>query len=261
MSGHFLRASLPFLTAGVLLQAAGARAETFEVVNYAPPRGWPVQSLDDGRAYVRPDGNGRISLHVGRLDASIAHLAFTVKWRELVETVVPVFAPQPNVQREGDFSVAGGTQRATLNGKAVAVSLVTITGRGRTVGIVGIAAHDEALREIRAFFDTVALTPAASGGTAWGPPISGASGLVGRWWKNAGGSSYFWYEFTDKGVFSYDSPREDAQGTFRVQGNQIIFTTSTGVTTTRTFSSECVGGKVWLEISGEAGYWSVDKSC
>jgi len=247
MSGHFLRASLPFLTAGVLLQSAGARAESFEVVNYAPPRGWSIQSLDDGRAYVRPDGNGRISLHVGRLDASIAHLAFTVKWRELVETVVPVFAPQSQVHREGDFSIAGGTQQTTFNGKAVAVSLVTITGRGRTVGIVSIAAHDEALREIRAFFGTVALTPAASAGTAW--------------WKNAGGSSYFWYEFTDKGVFSYDSPREDTQGTFRVQGNQIIFTTSTGVTTTRTFSSECVGGKVWLEISGEAGYWSVDKSC
>ena len=260
MSGHFLRASLPFLTAGVLLQSAAAGAESFEVVNYAPPRGWPVQSLDDGRAYVRPDGNGRISLHVGRLDASIAHLAFTVKWRELVETVVPVFAPQPNVQREGDFSVAGGTQRATLNGKAVAVSLVTITGRGRTVGIVGIAAHDEAFREIGAFLGTVVLTPAALAGKAWGPPVSSASDLVGRWWKEVNGN-YFWYEFTDKGLFSYKSPREELQGTFRVQGNQITFTSSTGSTATRGFSSECVGGKVWFEMSGEAGYWAADKSC
>ena len=31
MSGHFLRASLPFLTAGVLLQSTGVCAETFEV--------------------------------------------------------------------------------------------------------------------------------------------------------------------------------------------------------------------------------------
>ena len=261
MSGHFLRASLPFLTAGVLLQSAGAHAESFEVVNYAAPRGWPVQRLDDGRAYVRPDGNGRISLHIGRMDASIAHLAFTVKWRELVETVVPVFAPQPQVQREGDFSIAGGTQRTTFNGQAVAVTLVTITGGGRTVGIVGIAAHDEALREIRAFFDTVVLTPAAPADKGWRPPVSDASRLVGRWWKDAGGRNYFWYEFTDQGLFSYESPREDFQGTFRVQGSQITFTTSTGVTTTRSFSFECVGGKVRLEISGGAGYWSVDKSC
>ena len=261
MSGHFLRASLPFLTAGVLLQSTGVCAETFEVLNYAPPGAWPVQNLKDGRAYVRPDGNGMITFHVGRFDSSMTPLAFVVKWRELVETAVPGPAPEPQIRREGDFSFAVGARHARSNGKAVTLSLVTVTGRGRTVGIVGMAAGDEALRELGAFFETVALTPAASAGTTWGPPVSGASGLVGRWWKDAGGSNYFWYEFSDKGFFSYESPREDFRGTFRVQGNQITFTTSTGSTTTRSFSFGCAGGKVRLEISGESGYWSVHKSC
>ena len=203
MSGHFLRASLPFLTAGVLLQSTGVCAETFEVLNYAPPGAWPVQILKDGRAYVRPDGNGMITFHVGRFDSSMTPLAFVVKWRELVETAVPGPAPEPQIRREGDFSFAVGARHARSNGKAVTLSLVTVTGRGRTVGIVGMAAGDEALRELGAFFETVALTPAASAGTTWGPPVSGASGLVGRWWKDAGGSNYFWYEFSDKGFFSY----------------------------------------------------------
>ena len=180
MSGHFRRASLPLLAAGVLLQSAGVRAESFEVVNYAPPGGWPVQNLKDGRAYVRPDGNGIITFQVGRLDSNLTPLAFTVRWRELVEPSVPGPAPEPQTRREGDFSVAVGARHARSNGQVVTVSLVTVTGRGRTVGIVGIARGDEALRELVAFFDTVALTAAASAGTTWGPPASGAPGLVGR---------------------------------------------------------------------------------
>ena len=144
-----------------------------------------------------------ITFHVGRFDSSMTPLAFVVKWRELVETAVPGPAPEPQIRREGDFSFAVGARHARSNGKAVTLSLVTVTGRGRTVGIVGMAAGDEALRELGAFFETVALTPAASAGTTWGPPVSGASGLVGRWWKDAGGSNYFWYEFSDKGFFSY----------------------------------------------------------
>ena len=143
-----------------------------------------------------------ITFHVGRFDSSMTPLAFVVKWRELVETAVPGPAPEPQIRREGDFSFAVGARHARSNGKAVTLSLVTVTGRGRTVGIVGMAAGDEALREFGAFFETVALTPAASAGTTWGPPVSGASGLVGRWWKDAGGSNYFWYEFSDKGFFS-----------------------------------------------------------
>lgn len=60
MSGHLVSASRASLAALVLMQSAGVRAESFEVVKYAPPRGWPVQNLQDGRAYVRPDGNGPV---------------------------------------------------------------------------------------------------------------------------------------------------------------------------------------------------------
>jgi hypothetical protein len=40
MSNHFL--SMALLVAGVLLQSAGVRADSFEFINYTPPRGWLV---------------------------------------------------------------------------------------------------------------------------------------------------------------------------------------------------------------------------
>jgi hypothetical protein len=261
MSNHFLRASLALLAAGVLLQSAGVRAESFEVVNYVPPRGWPVQNLQDGRAYERPDGNGIITFYASRFDSSLALHAFAVTWREFVEPVVPGPAPTPQIRREGDFTVASGARHARSNDKAVAVSLVTLAGRGRKLGIMCMAG-DEALGELRAFFDTVALRPAASA-PAPDPP---ASGLVGRWWK-AAGDRYYWYEFTDKGFYSYETPSQEREtGTFRVQGNRITLTTSTGRATTLIFFFECVGGQIRLEFRDEKtglgdGYWSHLRRC
>ena len=128
---------------------------------------------------------------------------------------------------------------------------------------------DEALRELTAFFDTLTFTPAASAGTPWGVPAPGAAGLVGRWWKvasTAGGDRYYWYEFTDKGSYSYETPFQERQaGTFRVQENRITLTTTTGRATSRVFAFECVGSKLRLEFRDENtgagdGYWS-EKSC
>jgi len=269
MSGHLVRASRASLAALVLMQSAGVRADSFEVVKYAPPRGWPAQNLQDGRAYMRPDGNGIITFYASRSDSNLAPQAFAVTWRTLVEPIVPGPAPEPQIRREGDFTVAIGARHARSNNKAVAVSLVTVTGQGRTLGILGMGGDDEALRELTAFFDTLTFTPAASAGTPWGVPAPGAAGLVGRWWKvasTAGGDRYYWYEFTDKGSYSYETPFQERQaGTFRVQENRITLTTTTGRATSRVFAFECVGSKLRLEFRDENtgagdGYWS-EKSC
>ncbi len=106
------------------------------------------------------------------------------------------------------------------------------------------------------FFDTVALTPP---GPSW-VPASSAAGLVGRWWKvasTAGGDRYYWYEFTDKGFYSYETPFQERQtGTFRVQDNRITLTTTTGHATSRSFAFECVGSKLRLEFRDEKRAWS-----
>jgi hypothetical protein len=171
MSSHFLRSALVLLVVGMLLQSARVRAESFEVINYAPPRGWLVQNLQDGKSYERPDRKGSITLYADWFGSP--EVAFAVTWRELVEPAVPGPAPTPQFRRHGDFTVASGLRQARSADKAVAVQLVTIAGRGRRVGIVGMADGEEALRELAAFFDSVVLTP--DGYT----PDSAAFGLVG----------------------------------------------------------------------------------
>jgi hypothetical protein len=143
------------------------------------------------------------------------------------------------------------------------VVLVTAAGRGHRYAIVGMAGDDQAQAELRSFFDTVTLAPAASAALT-GPP---ASDLVGRWWKTAGASAsgdiYYWYEFTDEGRYIWETPfREPRTGTFQVQGNRITLIDSTGQAIRHEVRVECVGGRVYLQLSGEAGgYWHSVRRC
>lgn len=258
---NLLWPSLATLVASALLQSADVRAESFEVFGYTPPAGWQLQSLQDGRAYVRSGGTGVITFSASSFDNP--DVAFAVTWRELVEPVVPGPAPTPQTQREGDFTVASGHRQAQSTDNTAAVALITVTGRGRRYAIVGMAGNDQALRELTSFLETVALTPAASA-PAPGPT---ASHLVGRWWKSAGisasGNIYYWYNFTDDARYVWETPfHEPRTGTFQVHSNRITFTESTGQVTSHAFNIQCVGGRVYLEVSGEAGgYWHSDRRC
>lgn len=256
---NLLRAGLAFLAAAVLLQSAAVRAERVEIFTFVPPAGWQPQHLQDGKAYVRPDGNGVITFSASSFDT--VDVAFAVALRELVEPVVPGPAPTPETRHDGDFTVASGARLASSSDEAAAVALLTATGRGYRYAIVGMAGNDQALRELTSFFDTVALTPAAPA------PGLAASALAGRWWKGAGASAsaniYYWYKFTDDGHYVWETPfGEPRTGTFQLQGNRITLTESTGQTTGHDFQIECVGSRVYLQFSGEAGgYWHSDRRC
>lgn len=256
-----LWAGSALLAAGVLLGSAVVHAERFEVISYTPPPGWQLQDLQDGKAYVRPGGNGVVTFSAGPFDNP--DIAFAVMWRELVEPAVPGPAPAAQTRSEGDFTVASGARQAGAAGNASAVALVTVAGRGRRYAIVGMAGGDQALREPTAFFDSVTLAPAA----AEPAPGLAASDLVGRWWKSAGASAsgnlYYWYEFTGEGRYVWETPfREPRAGTFQIQGNRITLTESTGQATSHDVRTECVGGRPYLTLSGEAGgYWHADRRC
>jgi hypothetical protein len=155
------RAILGSLAAGlVALSAAGARAESFEFVTYAPPPGWTVQDAQGERIYVRKDagGTGVAGLHAGLAPGS-AEDAFAAAWRANVGQVVGGPPPSPEIRREGEFTVAVGAKRGEAQGAAVSAVLVTIVGRGRAVSAVGVASEGEALRQATAFLDSVTVGP------------------------------------------------------------------------------------------------------
>jgi len=158
------------------LQAAVARAETFEVLTYAPPPGWAARAVQEGRSYARPDGSGVIVLYASQPEARAPAEAFAAMWRAQVEPAVPGPMPQPQVNRDGEFTVAVGARQR----ESASVSLVTFTGRGRTLGVVGIVRSDAAMRELLGFFESMKLpraaaaAPAASAAPAVTTPIEGA---------------------------------------------------------------------------------------
>jgi hypothetical protein len=236
------------LAAGVV-QSASVRADSCDFIKYDPPRGWTAVNVDGGRVYGRPDQAGVIMLQAKSFSYNVK-TAFSDTWRELVEIPIPgasqKFTPQEFVQ--GDFAIAIGSQPVMMNDKVGVAMLTVILGKGRKVAIAGLAKNDEARREIVTFTDAVKLDPKLD-------PTPSASTLVGRWWKDAG-RNYYWLEFTDGGLYSYEAPAsERVTGTYRVEGNRITL----GRATSRAFHLTCVGGEVRLEIEAEGGYWASPK--
>lgn len=245
------------LAAGVLLKSTSVRADSFDFINYTPPRGWRVENADEGRVkvYTRPDGTGDILLHRDSADATDeAETAFIIAWRELVEVKIPGAGQKfkPEILRQGIYTIAKGGQYVEFNGKIGFAMLTAIVGRGRKLAIVGRASGDEALREIIAFMDAVAFREPDP------DPVPPASALVGRWWRSAENWGNFWYEFTGEGHYSYSTPRDAQTGTYGVQGNRITLTDSTGRATSHTFRLSCVSHEVLLEL-GTGRYWASPK--
>lgn len=239
------------LVAGVFLQSTSVRADSFEFISYTPPRGWIVANASRDQAYVRPDRNGYIVLHRSRFDNDAA-TAFTVTWRELVETAIPgaMQKSTPQILRGGDYAIADGSQPVELNGKVSVARLTAVVGKGWRIAIVSIASSDEAQREIGAFLDAVKFKE------DWVDPVTRVP-LVGTWWRDAG-NYYVLYEFTAQGDYSYAAPAPQT-GTYRVEGNRITLTDSTGRAISKTYRMSCYTGEVVLQLEPGGDYWARPK--
>ena len=169
MSNHFVIRSLASLAAGVLLQSAEAHADTFEFVSYTPPSRWAVQSVQEGKAYVRAGRTGIITFYASRPDTSSVAEAFAAMWRMNVEPAVPGRTRAADFAG-GQFRGRDGCAAGRFAGQRPHCIVGDGDGTGRSLGVLGVAKGGEALRELTAFFDTVTLTPPASARAASGRP-------------------------------------------------------------------------------------------
>ena len=180
------------LAAGVLLQSAGVRAESFEVINYTPPRRlagseraggarafqYQAQRLTQGVRATRQRGIYRLQRWPVRKPARQPGGCVSDGVARACGAVAPGPAPPPQIQRSADYALAGGGRHAHFsNGINGHASLFLILGKERRLGIVGMASSPEALREVKAFFATVVVTGPPR------PPEPPASTLIGRWWN------------------------------------------------------------------------------
>lgn len=172
MTNCFCLSMLGLLAVATLL-AGEAYADTFEFLNYTPPSGWTSQPLQEGIAYRRPSGIGLITLYPSHPATGPASDEFVRAWRARVEPAVPGPAPQPQLQSEGDYTVAAGQRQVDAQGTTTTVTLVVIVGRGRAIGVLSVAAGDEALREVAAFFDGMTVAPGPPAAQGPGPAPAG----------------------------------------------------------------------------------------
>jgi hypothetical protein len=158
MTGSFCRSVIGLL-AFVTLLAGESHANTFEFLTYAPPSGWVNQALQDGIAYRRPTGVGLINFYASHPAAGSESDEFARVWRARVEPHLPGAVPQPEFQRDGGYVAAVGNRVMKAQEGLTTVTLAVFLGRGRALGVLAIAAGDDAIREVTAFFDSINVTP------------------------------------------------------------------------------------------------------
>jgi hypothetical protein len=149
--------------------AGQAVADTFEFISYTPPSaaGWTKQMSADGPVYRRTNGVGLISLYASYPTTGTAAGEFANTWKVRIEVPLSIKAPPPKIETEGDYRIAVGAQNVDAKGTMMAITLVTIVGRGRAISFSSVTAGDDALREVTAFLDSIKITGAV-------PPSSGA---------------------------------------------------------------------------------------
>ncbi|HKQ79980.1 MAG TPA: hypothetical protein VJ810_40185 [Blastocatellia bacterium] len=165
MTSGFCLSMLGLLAVMTILTGE-AYADTFEFLTYTPPRGWMNQASQDGRIYRRASGIGLIAFYASYPATGPASDEFVRMWRARVEPTLPGPAPKPQLQPDGDYVAAIGAQRVDAQGAITTISLVTIVGRGRAIGVLAMAAGDEADREVTAFLNTIDVAPGTPAATA-----------------------------------------------------------------------------------------------
>jgi len=174
MTNSFCRALLVILAVVTLLSSA-ANADTFEFLTYTPPAGWVKHTLPDGIAYQRPNGIGLITLYASYPASGSAADEFAKLWRAQVAPALPGPAPQPQLQHDGDYTVAAASRQIDVKGALTTLALTAIVGRGRTIGLLTTTAGDDVLREAAVFLESVNIAGTAGTTTQQGQRPGSAS--------------------------------------------------------------------------------------
>ncbi len=137
-------------------------ADTFRVSQIPGTGGLGAQQKPYGVSYTRTTGVGLIYFYPSHAATGTAQDEFAKMWRARVEPTLPGAAPQPQVERDGEFTVAVGAKQVDAKGTLMSVSFVALVGKGRAIGVLTMAAGDGVQRELSAFLDTIEVVSAAA---------------------------------------------------------------------------------------------------
>ena len=142
----------------LMLSSGVAYADTFEFLTFNPPQGWAKQVSSNQTVYRRPSGVGMISFIPSYQTVGLPADEFAKIWAGHVGTTLRGPTPPAQAERIGNYTVAIGGTKVDAQGTMTTISLVVFVGQGRALGVLGMAAGDDAEREMIAFFDTLRAT-------------------------------------------------------------------------------------------------------
>jgi hypothetical protein len=144
---------IPAILCFVIL-AYKTHADTFEFVTYTAPAGWTHPSAN---VYQRLNGIGLIKFSASPSASESAADEFRRQWSLNVEPVLTGSAPEPELQQDGEFTVAVGARQVDAQGTVTVIALTVIAGQGRAISILTMSAGEEVLREVTDFLNSISI--------------------------------------------------------------------------------------------------------
>lgn len=157
--------------------ASAQQSDTFDILKFTTPKGWQKEAGKDSFQLGIEDANGGLCLltiykSIPATENSKEN--FSLAWESLVKQLVTVKGSpqmQPSSTENGWIAESGFAQYES-DGKKGLVLLVTASGGGKMVNLVGLMNTDAYQQEIAAFLDSMVLPkvePARSAST--GPAV------------------------------------------------------------------------------------------
>lgn len=124
-----------------------ARAETFDIISYTPPKGWSMTPLKEGRAYTSIDRAAgtscRINIFSSVPTTGSARGDFDADWALLAGAFYPGIS-NPELGRStqvGGWTLLGGGSQHTIEGKDTLVMQFTLSG-ARRLSLLAVSTRD-----------------------------------------------------------------------------------------------------------------------
>ena len=150
---------LLILSAGDLI----AQQETFDIVTYAPPKGWKRSATENIVTYSLTSKQNNSWCQIGIVKSTVSKGSiekdFESEWQELVViNYKPSGAPESEAATEADgWKIKTGGANFTFNNSTAMALLTTMTGFNRCVSIVATTNNQEYLSQIQSFLESVDL--------------------------------------------------------------------------------------------------------
>ena len=150
------------LLISIPITTLGQQVESFDILKFTTPKGWQKEAGKDALQLGIEDANGGLCLLT--IYKSVPATAdpkenFSLAWDSLVKGLVTVKA-SPQMQprsSENGWTTESGFAQYESDGKKGVVLLVTASGGGKMINLVGLMNTDAYQQEIPVFLDSIVL--------------------------------------------------------------------------------------------------------